>query len=70
MNQNRKNDIKIRMNDAERKLLQEKLEHAGNISLQSYGLDALLRTQITPQQEIDTLIEMNRYEHQPNRKIC
>ena len=59
MSKSRQHDIKIRMNDSEHELLREKMEQAGNKSLQSYGLDALLRTQITPQEEIDVLIEIN-----------
>ncbi len=56
----REHVVSIRMNDAEYDRFKERLDDAGNRTKQAFGLDALLETEITSQEVIEQLRDMNR----------
>lgn len=69
MGRKRKYDVRIRMNKQEKDLLEMKLKQAGNPTIESYGLDALLKSKITSQEEIDILVEINKQFEVLNRNL-
>lgn len=69
MARKRRYDVRIRMNREEKETFQKKLEEAGNLTMESYGLDALLNCKVTSQDEIDNLVEINKQFSKMNQNL-
>ena len=69
MARKRRYDVRIRMNKEEKETFQKKLEEAGNLTMESYGLDALLNCKVTSQDEIDNLVEINKQFSKMNQNL-
>lgn len=62
-------DVRIRMSKEEKEAFQKKLDEAGNPTMESYGLDALLNCKVTSQDEIDNLVEINKQFSKMNQNL-
>lgn len=64
----RDRQIKFRVNDDEYESIQAQAKRSG-LSLQSFIINALARTVITPREEIDQIIELNKNFTEFNRQL-